>query len=176
MAELEQQAHDHAAGRPYTMDVLGRQYLFNLFSHNSAIGDDGYNFEESKVIAETHKIWNDDSVRVTVTCVRVPVLRAHCASINLTFRESMTEDQARDILDSAPGVKLVDDRKANKFPEPIDAAGRDDVLVGRIRSDISQLPGKGLELFVAGDQLRKGAALNAVQIAEYLMRTPARTV
>jgi len=176
MAELEQQAHDHVAGRPYTMDVLGRQYLFNLFSHNSAIGANGYNFEESKVIAETHKIWNDDSVRVTVTCIRVPVLRAHCLSINLTFRESMNEDQAREILDNAPGVKLVDDREANKFPEPIDAAGQDDVLVGRIRSDISQPPGKGLELFVAGDQLRKGAALNAVQIAEYLMRTPARTV
>ena len=176
MAELEQQAHDYAAGRPYTMDVLGRQYLFNLFSHNSAIGDDGYNFEESKIIAETHKIWNDDSVRVTVTCIRVPVLRAHCASINLTFGESMTENQARDILSDAPGVKLVDDREANKFPEPIDATGLDDVLVGRIRNDISQSPGKGLNLFVAGDQLRKGAALNAVQIAECLVQSPARTV
>ncbi len=176
MAELEQQAHDYAAGRPYTMDVLGRQYLFNIFSHNSAIGADGYNFEESKIIAETHKIWNDVSVRVTVTCIRVPVLRAHCAAINLTFKGILTENQARDILRDTPGVKLVDDREANKFPEPIDAAGKDDVLVGRIRADVSQPRGKGLDLFVAGDQLRKGAALNAVQIAECLMKTPARTV
>ena len=176
MAELEQQAHDYAAGRPYTMDVLGRQYLFNLFSHNSAIGDDGYNFEESKIIAETHKIWNDDSVRVTVTCIRVPVLRAHCATVNLTFRKPLNEDQARDLVQSAPGVKLVDDREANKFPEPIDATGLDDVLVGRIRADRSQPPDMGLNLFVAGDQLRKGAALNAVQIAECLVESPARTV
>ena len=176
MRALQQQAHDYAQGRPYTTDVLGRQYLFNVFSHNSPIGPDGSNFEEGKIIAETHKIWGDDSVRVTVTCIRVPVLRAHCAAVNLTFRQPLHEDQARDILQSAPGVKVVDDREANRFPEPIDATGLDDVLVGRIRADLSQPPDMGLNLFVAGDQLRKGAALNAVQIAECLMATPARTV
>ena len=176
MRALQQQAHDYAQGRPYTTDVLGRQYLFNVFSHNSPIGPDGSNFEESKIIAETHKIWGDDSVRVTVTCIRVPVLRAHCAAVNLTFRQPLHEDKARDILQTAPGVKIVDDRDANKFPEPIDATGLDDVLVGRIRADLSQPPNMGLNLFVAGDQLRKGAALNAVQIAECLVQSPARTV
>jgi aspartate-semialdehyde dehydrogenase len=98
--------------------------------------------------------------------VRVPVLRAHCESINLTLKKPLSEDEAREILRSAPGVKVVDDRTNNKFPEPIDASGGDDVLVGRIRADHSQPPGMGLNLFVSGDQLRKGAALNAVQIAE----------
>lgn len=174
MAELEQQARDYAAGRPFTQDVLGRQYLFNLFSHNSKIGPEGYNEEEMKLLRETHKIWNcegrDDAPRITATCVRVPVLRAHCEAINITFRGSMTEAQAREILSRAPGVRIIDDRQANRFPEPLDASGQDDVLVGRIRADISQPPGKGLDLFVAGDQLRKGAALNAVQIAEQLVR------
>lgn len=174
MAELEQQARDYAAGRPFTQDVLGRQYLFNLFSHNSKIGPEGYNEEEMKLVRETRKIWScegrDDAPRITATCVRVPVLRAHCEAINITFRGSMTEAQAREILAHAPGVRIIDDREANRFPEPLDASGQDDVLVGRIRADISQAPGKGLDLFIAGDQLRKGAALNAVQIAEQLVR------
>lgn len=176
MRALQQQAHDYAQGRPYTTDVLGRQYLFNVFSHNSPIGPDGSNFEEIKIIAETHKIWGDDSVRVTVTCIRVPVLRAHCAAVNLAFRQPLHEAQVRAILQATPGVKVVDDREANKFPEPIDATGLDDVLVGRIRADLSQPPDMGLNLFVAGDQLRKGAALNAVQIAECLVQSPAQTV
>jgi aspartate-semialdehyde dehydrogenase len=169
MNELEQQARDYAAGRPYTQDVLGRQYLFNLFSHNSAIGEDGYNAEETKLVNETRRIWGDDTVGITATCVRVPVLRAHCESINLTLRRPLHEDEAREILMHSPGVRVVDDRRANKFPEPLDASGIDDILVGRIRADYSQPPGRGLNLFVAGDQLRKGAALNAVQIAEKLL-------
>jgi aspartate-semialdehyde dehydrogenase len=169
MEELQQQARDFAAGRPLTMDVTGRQYLFNLYSHNSAIGPNGYNEEEMKLVRETHRIWGDPQERlprITATCVRVPVLRAHCEAINLTFRGSLTEEEAREILADAPGVKVLDDRASNRFPEPLDASGIDEVLVGRIRADISQAPGKGLDLFVAGDQLRKGAALNAVQIAE----------
>jgi aspartate-semialdehyde dehydrogenase len=169
MNELEQQARDFAAGRPLTMRVLDRQYLFNVFSHNSPIGPEGYNEEEMKLLRETHKIWNDDRVRITATCVRVPVLRAHCESINLTFRDRLTEHEARQALLAAPGVVVIDDRDENQFPEPIDASGKDEVLVGRIRADISQPPGKGLDLFIAGDQLRKGAALNAIQIAERLM-------
>jgi aspartate-semialdehyde dehydrogenase len=174
MAELEQQARDWSAGRPLRTDIFGRQYLFNLFSHNSKMGANGYNEEEMKMVKETHKIWGQDArpegdrVRVSATCVRVPVLRAHSEAINLTFRGqgSMTEEEAREILSKAPGVTIVDDRAGNRFPEPIQASGKDDVLVGRIRADISQPPGKGLDLFVSGDQLRKGAALNAVQIAE----------
>jgi aspartate-semialdehyde dehydrogenase len=169
MGELEQQAHDHAAGRPYTTDVSGRQYLFNLFSHDSPVGPDGYNEEETKLVRETRKIWDDDTVRISATCIRVPVLRAHCESINLELGQPLDVDDARAILASAPGVRVVDDRAANAFPEPIHAAGQDDVLVGRIRCDASQPSGRGLELFVAGDQLRKGAALNAIQIAERLL-------
>jgi aspartate-semialdehyde dehydrogenase len=170
MEELEQQARDHVAGAPYTTETIGRQYVFNLFSHDSEIGPDGYNLEERKLVRETHKIWNDDDTAITATCVRVPVLRAHCESINLTFREPLPEARVRALLADAPGVAIVDDRAANRFPEPIHAAGGDDVLVGRIRADTSQAPGRGVDLFVAGDQLRKGAALNAVQIGERLGR------
>lgn len=176
MSELEQQARDFAAGKTLTSDVTGRQCLFNVFSHNSAIGEDGYNLEETKMLKEAHKIWGDDSVGVTATCVRVPVLRAHCESINLTLRKPLSEDEAREILMHAPGIRVVDDRAANRFPEPIDASGIDEVLVGRIRTDYSQAPGYGLNLFVAGDQLRKGAALNAVQIAEKLLSRHTATV
>ena len=176
MEELRRQTGDRLAGKPPSPEVFAHPIAFNVFSHDSDVADCGYNGEELKVAAESRKILHEPALPIAVTCVRVPVLRAHCASINLTFRESMTEEQAREILGDSPGVRVVDDRVANKFPEPIDAAGQDDVLVGRIRADVSQPPGKGLELFVAGDQLRKGAALNAVQIAEYLVQAPARTV
>ncbi len=169
MAELEQQARDWSADRPLQTEIFKRQYLFNVFSHNTTIGPDGYNEEETKLLTETRKMWNDDQVRVAATCVRVPVLRAHSESINLTFARPLTEDRAREILATAPGVRVVDDRAGNRFPEPLDAAGRDEILVGRIRADRSQDPGMGLELFVCGDQIRKGAALNAVQIAERLL-------
>ena len=166
MRELEQQAEDHVAGRPYTQKTVVRQYLFNLFSHDSPIGPDGYNEEERKLVRETHRIWDNDSVHITATCVRVPVLRAHSEAINLSFDEPLYENEARELLADAPGVRVVDDRAANHFPEPAEATGLDEVLVGRIRADLSQPPGMGLDLFVCGDQLRKGAALNAVQIAE----------
>jgi aspartate-semialdehyde dehydrogenase len=172
MAELERQACQFAAGEPYTTEASGRRLLFNVFSHNSPISPEGYNEEEMKLLRETRKIWADDAVRITATCVRVPVLRAHSAAINLTFAKPLHEDEARRLLVKAPGVRVVDDRQANRFPEPLDADGRDDVLVGRIRSDISQHPGMGLDLFVSGDQLRKGAALNALQIAERLVAAP----
>lgn len=173
MRELQQQVHDHAAGKPYTQNVLGRPYLFNLFSHDSPIGPDGYNEEERKLVRETHKIWDDDTPRITATCVRVPVLRAHSEAINLTFNDPLSEADARELLATAPGIRVVDDRKANRFPEPAEATGLDEVLVGRIRADISQPMGMGLDLFVCGDQLRKGAALNAVQIAERIFATSA---
>ena len=175
LEELKQQARDFAAGRSYTTRRIGRQYLFNLFSHDSPIGAAGYNEEEQKMDRELRKIWDNPTVRITATCVRVPVLRAHCESINLTFDEKLDEDDARAILSAAPGVRVIDDRTANRFPEPIDAMGRDEVLVGRIRADTSQPPGKGLSLFVAGDQLRKGAALNAAQIAERVVGEVAKT-
>jgi aspartate-semialdehyde dehydrogenase len=169
MAELAQQAGDWSAGRPLQTPIFGRQYIFNLFSHDSAIGADGQNEEERKLLEETRKIWRDPDVAITATCVRVPVLRAHSESINLTFRTPITEECARAVLAAAPGIELVDDRAANRFPEPVNATGRDAVLVGRIRADTSQAPGFGLNLFVSGDQIRKGAALNGLQIAERLL-------
>jgi len=174
MAELERQAHDWSAGRPLDTAIFGRQYLFNLFSHNSAIGEDGQNEEERKLVDETRKIWGDPDVLVSATCVRVPVLRAHSESINLTFRTPITEARAREVLAAAPGIRIVDDRAANRFPEPLAATGRDEVLVGRIRADHSQPNGFGLNLFISGDQVRKGAALNGIQIAERLLKPAAR--
>ena len=174
MAELERQAHDWSAGRPLDTSIFGRQYLFNLFSHNSAIGEDGQNEEERKLVDETRKIWGDPDVLVSATCVRVPVLRAHSESINLTFRTPISEARAREVLAAAPGIRIVDDRAANRFPEPLAATGRDEVLVGRIRADHSQPNGFGLNLFISGDQVRKGAALNGIQIAERLLKPAAR--
>jgi len=173
MAELERQAHDWSAGRPLDTAIFGRQYLFNLFSHNSAIGEDGQNEEERKLVDETRKIWGAPDVLVSATCVRVPVLRAHSESINLTFRTPISEARAREVLAAAPGIRIVDDRAANRFPEPLAATGRDEVLVGRIRADHSQPNGFGLNLFISGDQVRKGAALNGIQIAERLLKPAA---
>ncbi len=170
MAELEQQAKDWVAGDELTQDIFGRQYIWNLFSHNSNINPEtGYNEEEEKMIKETRKIFHDDSIQVAATCVRVPVLRAHCESVNLTFEKPLSEDEAREILKAAPGVTVMDDRDSNRHPEPLDASHEDDVFVGRIRGDASQADGYGLEMFIAGDQIRKGAALNAIQIAEALV-------
>jgi aspartate-semialdehyde dehydrogenase len=169
MAELERQAHDWSAGRPLDTRIFRRQYLFNLFSHDSAVGDDGQNEEERKLVEETRRIWRDPDVCVSATCVRVPVLRAHSESINLTFRTPLSEERARQVLAASPGLRIVDDRASNRFPEPLEAAGRDEVLVGRIRADRGQPAGFGLGLFVSGDQIRKGAALNGIQIAERLI-------
>ena len=176
MAELQQQTREVLEGSPPTCEIFPQQYAFNLFSHNSDIQDNGYNTEEIKMVRETHKIWGQpeaDRVRITATCVRVPVMRAHAESINLTLDKPLGEDEVRSILAAAPGVSLIDDRAQNRFPTPLDAAGRDDIYVGRIRSDISQNGDQsgsgGIDLFVCGDQLRKGAALNAVQIAELLL-------
>jgi aspartate-semialdehyde dehydrogenase len=170
MDELEQQARDWVGGDPITQDIFERQYIWNLFSHNSDIDPEtGYNTEETKMIKETHKIFGEDDIRISATCIRVPVLRAHCESINVTLKKPLSEAQAREILAGSPGMSVVDDRVANKHPEPLMASGQDDVLVGRIRGDAGQKPGFGLEMFVAGDQIRKGAALNAIQIAELLI-------
>jgi aspartate-semialdehyde dehydrogenase len=171
MAELENQARQWASNQPITSEIFKRQYIWNLFSHNSKIDPaTGYNEEETKMLKETHKIFGDRSIRVTTTCVRVPVLRAHSESINITFEKPLSEQQARDILAAAPGVSVIDDRQANRHPEPLMASGQDDVYVGRVRQDWSQDGLVGLDLFVSGDQIRKGAALNAIQIAELLLQ------
>lgn len=168
MQELEQHSRDLLDGKQVTPKVLPHRLAFNLFCHNTAIGPDGYNVEETKMVLETRKIFNEPNLMITATCVRVPVLRAHSESINLTFEQPVDENWVRDTLSRAPGVRVVDDRAKNYFPMPMDASGADDCLVGRIRRDISQPDGRGIELFVSGDQLRKGAALNAIQIAELI--------
>jgi len=168
MRELTNQTADFLAGREPKPEVLPHVYAFNLFSHNSKIGENGYNEEEMKMVNETRKMFHDDAIKISATCVRVPVLRAHSEAINITFAQPITEGEVRKILSDAPGIKIVDDREKNYFPMPIDASEQDDVLVGRIRQDISQPAGRGIDMFIAGDQLLKGAALNAVQIAELL--------
>jgi aspartate-semialdehyde dehydrogenase len=167
MRELETQTRDFLAGKPIKKEVFPHQIAFNLFSHNSAVTANGYNEEEIKVIQESRKILHDDLLKIMVTCVRVPILRAHSGAVVLEFDKKMTPAEARAILSRAPGVKVVDDPKNNYYPMPVEASGKDEVLVGRIRKDLSSE--NGLALFVSGDQLRKGAALNAVQIAERLI-------
>jgi aspartate-semialdehyde dehydrogenase len=169
MEELRESTRAYLEGRTYENRVLPHPYAFNLFSHNSTIDpQSGYNEEETKVIRETHKIYGDDSIRIAATCVRVPVLRAHSIAINFECERPITPEQVRDIMQTAPGVKVVDDAERNYFPMPKDASGQDPILVGRIRRDVSDPSGRSIALFVAGDQLLKGAALNAVQIAELL--------
>lgn len=169
LEELERQTRAHAAGAPIVREKFPHQIVNNLFAHNSRVAQNGYNEEENKMVLETRKIFADPKIAITATCVRVPIPRAHSESINLEFERPITPDEVRAILARAPGVRLVDDREKNHFPMPLEASGQDDVLVGRIRQDISRDDGRGIDLFVAGDQLRKGAATNAIQIAEHLL-------
>ena len=170
MEELSESTRAYLEGRPFQPKVLPHPYAFNVFSHNTKVDPEtGYNEEETKVMQECRKIFGEPNLRVTATCVRVPVLRAHCIALNIEFEAPLSPAEARKILADAPGVRVVDDLEKNYFPMPVDASGKDEVLVGRIRSDVSDPTGSSLSLFVAGDQLRKGAALNAVQIAERLL-------
>lgn len=153
-------------GRDEAPEAFDHDIAFNLFSHDSEVGEDGYNVEERKLTLESRKILAAPDLRISATCVRVPVYRAHSEAIHAEFADPVDPEAAREVLAAAPGVRIIDDRAGNRFPMPREASGQDDVLVGRIRADAS-LPG-GIALFAAGDQIRKGAALNAVQIAESL--------
>ena len=165
--EVKNQAQAILAGEEPTTDIFPYPLAFNLFPHNSPLTDSGYCEEEMKMVNETRKIFGTQDLRITATCVRVPVLRAHSEAINLEFEAPMSVGEAKKILSQAPGVKVVEDWQANYFPMPVDATGKDEVLVGRIRQDISHPC--GLEIWLCGDQIRKGAALNALQIAELLV-------
>jgi aspartate-semialdehyde dehydrogenase len=167
--ELEKQIRDFAAGHAIQKEKFPHQIFNNLFSHNTKIADNGYNEEENKMVNETRKIFSDPKIMITATCIRVPVPRAHSESINVEFERPVTPAMAREVLLRAPGIQIVDNAEANHFPMPLEASHQDDVLVGRIRQDISRDDGRGLDLFVAGDQIRKGAATNAVQIAEKMI-------
>lgn len=179
MDELESQTRDVLAGKPAQPKIFKEPCAFNVFSHDSTMNlTTGQNSEEQKFTTESRKIWNDSTVKVNATCVRVPVMRGHSESVCLTLKKPATEAQFRAAFDGAPGLRLVDDRANNRFPTPLKVSGADDVLVGRIRPDDTQevvgsgagAAYRGWNLWISGDQLRTGAALTAVKIAELLQK------
>ncbi|MEE8555566.1 MAG: aspartate-semialdehyde dehydrogenase [bacterium] len=166
MAELVEETRAQLEERPFQREIFAQQYAFNLFPHDSPLDDDGYCEEELKMVRETHKIFGDASLAIHATCIRVPVLRAHSEALNIEFSRDVSPEEAYRVLSEAPGVEIHEARDENRWATPIDASGRDPVLVGRIRRDRSQP--NTLDLWLVADQLLKGAALNAVQIAELL--------
>ena len=170
MQELIDQSADVLEGKEVVPQIMAQRIAFNLFPHIDVFKENDYTKEELKMVYESRKIMHAPELKITCTCVRVPVMRAHSESLNMEFEEEITPDEARAILRSAPGVEVRDNPAEKLYPMPIDATGKYDVLAGRIRQDISRDDKRGLEMFVAGDQLLKGAALNAVQIAEVLNR------
>ncbi|MGD9896854.1 MAG: aspartate-semialdehyde dehydrogenase [Candidatus Methylacidiphilaceae bacterium] len=166
LAELDAQVRQYVAGEAIQREVFPKQIAFNVFSHNSPVDEAGFNEEENKVAQEIRKIFGEPNLGICATCIRVPVFRAHSEAIVVETRRKLSAGEARELLRHAPGVVVVDDRKTNSFPTPLDAAGKREILVGRLREDPSHP--RSLALFVSGDQLLKGAAWNAVQILELL--------
>ncbi len=169
MEELGKLSQEVLDGITPKSKVLPYSLAFNLFLHNSPLQSNNYCEEEMKMVNETRKILGDPQLSLTATCVRVPVFRAHSESVNIEFTKPFPVKKAYEILKSAPGVEILEDLQNNRFPMPQDVTGRDPISVGRIRADISNH--NALELWLCGDQIRKGAALNAVQIAELLLPT-----
>lgn len=168
MAELIEQTRQILNGEAIEPKAFAHRIAFNLIPHIDVFADNGYTKEELKMVYESRKMLHIPDLPVTCTSVRIPALRAHSESLNMEFEEEITPDEARAILNAASGVSVVDDPGAKLYPMPVDATEKYDVLAGRIRQDISRNDKRGLEMFVSGDQLLKGAALNAVQIAELL--------
>ncbi|MGH8190685.1 MAG: aspartate-semialdehyde dehydrogenase [Rhodanobacteraceae bacterium] len=169
MEELGRQTADLLNFREVEPEKFTAQIAFNVIPHIDAFQENGYTREEMKMVWETHKILEDDSILVNPTCVRVPVFFGHSEAVHVETREKIDAGAARALLESAPGVVVVDERKAGGYPTPVGhASGKDAVFVGRIREDISHP--NGLDLWVVSDNIRKGAALNAVQVAEILVR------
>ena len=166
MKELEEQSAAHLIHKTAAYEVFPHQIAFNCIPHIDVFEDNGFTREEMKIIRETRKIMADDAIAVTATAVRVPVFTGHSEAVTLEFERELTPEDARDILANAPGVTVVDDAAASAYPLALDAAGKDDVFVGRIRKDPTVA--HGLQMWVVADNLRKGAALNAVQIAELI--------
>jgi len=167
MEELKLLTEQYLQGNPQKSEVLPYSLAFNLFLHNSPMLSNNYCEEEMKMVNETRKILNIADLKLSATCVRVPVLRAHSEAINIEFASVVEPKDALDKLKKSPGIEIIEDYKNNRFPMPNDVMGRDNVAVGRVRTDLSHP--NGLELWLCGDQIRKGAALNAVQIAELLI-------
>jgi aspartate-semialdehyde dehydrogenase len=168
MQELEEQVTAYAQGKPLEVKVFPYQIAFNLLPHIDVFLDNFYTKEEMKMVWETQKIMEDPSIRVTATCVRVPVFRAHSVAVNIETERKITREKALELLSNAPGVVVYDDPEHRLYPMPLFVAGKDECYVGRVREDVSLE--RGLNLWVVGDQLRKGAALNAIQIAELLLK------
>jgi len=155
-------------GQPAESKVYPKQIAFNALPHIDSFQDNGYTREEMKMVWETQKIFEDDSISVNPTCVRIPVFHGHSEAVHIETKRPITAVEAKALLESAPGVKVIDERADGGYPTPVsDAAGSDPVYVGRVREDISHA--MGLNLWVVSDNLRKGAALNSVQIAEVLI-------
>lgn len=169
MQELVDETKARMDNKDFVRTVIPHPYAFNLFPHNSPMTENGYCEEELKMVNETRKIFEDDSLAIHATCVRVPVLRAHSEAVNVEFLSDPDLSEAYKVLSHTEGVLVSEDRDKNRWPMPLDASGKDPVLVGRLRKDIS-LPNT-LDFWCVGDQIRKGAALNAVQIAEKLFKT-----
>ena len=174
MAELEQQVQDIVAGKEVTANILPGaslpkhyQIAFNLIPQIDVFQDNLYTKEEMKMINETKKIMEDDAMRITATTVRVPVYRSHAESVNVEFADEVSVETAKRALAAFPGVIMKDDPAEMEYPMPLETSGKDDVEVGRLRRDESIE--HGLNFWVCGDQIRKGAALNALQIAEYMI-------
>ena len=171
LAELEGQVHEYAEGRPLTVKAFQHQLMYNLIPHIDKFDETNwYTLEELKMRNEARKMLHLPDLKLSCTCVRVPIARAHSESLNLEFENEITPEEAREILKGAEGVKVVDDPLNGGYPMPLDATAKYDVLAGRIRQDISRDDRRGLEMFVSGDQLLRGAALNAVEIAEHLVK------
>jgi aspartate-semialdehyde dehydrogenase len=162
--ELKQQLKMILSGKAPKHEVYPYPIAFNVLPHIDIFDETGYSLEELKMVNETRKIFDDDSMAITATTVRVPVVNCHSESVNIETKEKLTADMAREILSKAPGIKVVDEPQRKQYPLPGDASGRDEVFIGRIREDFSLK--NGLNLWIVADNLRKGAALNAVQIAE----------
>ena len=169
--ELERQIRDYAAGAPLEVKAFQHQLMYNLIPHIDKFDETNwYTLEELKMRNEARKMLHHPDLKLSCTCVRVPIARAHSESLNLEFENDITPEEAREILRGAEGVKVVDDPLNGGYPMPLDATAKYDVLAGRIRQDISRDDRRGLEMFVSGDQLLRGAALNAVEIAEHLVK------
>lgn len=166
MQDLEEETRAVLEGKSYKRQVIPFPYAFNLFLHNSPLGEDLYNEEENKILLESRKILGVPNLLINASCVRVPTLRAHALAINVEFDSPIDPETAKGILQDSSGIKIFEDLKQQRFPMPVDASGINDVLCGRIRRDFTRE--NTLDLWVVGDQLLKGAALNAVQIAEHL--------
>jgi aspartate-semialdehyde dehydrogenase len=164
--ELEQQTRALVAGEPPNVSVFPQQIAFNCLPHIDAFGELGYTGEEWKMVRETQKILEDDSIRMSITTVRVPVFRGHSEAVNIETERKVSAQEVRHLLSAAPGVAVIDEPEKSQYPMPITAAGRDEVFVGRIRDDPSHA--RAINLWLVSDNLRKGAALNMVQIMELL--------